>query len=433
MVDAAENRRLTETGPGTAAGAVLRSYWQPAALSEELTPERPVVRVTLMGERLVLFRDEAGELGLLEFRCAHRGADLSFGRREDGGLRCSFHGWLFDVHGSCLETPAEPEGSVFHTRVSQPSYPVVERNGIVWAWLGEGDPPDLPGFDCLVAPPEQVFAFKGLWDCNWLQAHEVGIDPAHASYLHRFLETEEEQYGLQFRATVADTGLSTTEVLREATVPKVTIEPTGYGFRLVTLRDLAEVGTHVRVTNCLFPNAVTIPMSNDMTITQWHVPIDDLSCYWYSMFVSYGDPVDAETMRAQRIEAVELPDYRPRVGRANNWGFDADEQLTVTYTGMGPDINVHDQWAVESPGPIFDRTREHLSPGDVGIRTHRRMLLAALTDPSADHLVGAGDPAALRGPAAIDAVTKDDDHDRCWRELEGTRRAATGWAPALAD
>jgi phthalate 4,5-dioxygenase oxygenase subunit len=432
VVDAGENRRLTETGVGTAAGTVLRRYWQPAALTEELSGERPVVKITLMGEQLVLFRDEAGELGLLERRCAHRGADLSFGRLEDGGLRCSFHGWLYDVFGSCLETPAEPEGSMFHTRVRQPSYPVVERNGIVWAWLGEGEPPELPGYDCLVAPREQVFAFKGLWECNWLQAHEVGIDPAHASYLHRFLENEEEQYGLQFRAPVADSGLATTQVMREATVPKVTVEPTAYGFRLVTLRSLGEVGTHVRVTNCVFPNAITIPMSNDMTITQWHVPIDDVSCYWYSMFVSYGDPIDAETMRAQRIEAVELPSYRPVVGRNDNWGFDPDEQTSVTYTGMGPDINVHDQWAVESPGPVFDRTREHLSPSDVGIRTHRRMLLAALADPTGDQLVGTDDPASLRGPAAIDAVTADDDHDRCWRELEGARRAAAGWAPELS-
>jgi len=432
-VDAGQNRLLTESGPGTAGGVVLRNYWQPAALTEELTDDRPVVPVRLLNEDLVLFRDEAGEFGLVQRRCAHRGADLSYGRLEDGGLRCPFHGWLFDVSGACLETPAEPDGSVFHTRVRQPGYPVVERNGIVWAWLGDGDPPDLPGFDCLQAPPEQVFAFKGMWDCNWLQAHEVGIDPAHASYLHRFLENEEEQYGLQFRATVADTGLTTTEVLREAAAPKVTTEPTSYGFRLVTLRDFRGEVTHVRVTNCLFPNAITIPMSNDMVITQWHVPIDDLTCYWYSMFVSYGDPVDRDKMRAQRIDAVELPTYRPVVGRAENWGFDPIEQITSTYTGMGPDINIHDQWAVESPGPIFDRTQEHLSPSDVGIRTHRRMLLAAIRDPNPANLIGTATPSALRGPAAIDAVTSGDDYDDCWRSSEGSRRRACGWAPALTD
>jgi len=170
-----------------------------------------------------------------------------------------------------------------------------------------------------------------------------------------------------------------------------------------------------------------------MTIMQWHVPVDDLRCYWYSMFVSYGDPVDAATLRAQRIEAVDLPLYRSRIGRSQRWGFDPAEQARTTYTGMGQDINVHDQWAVESPGPVYDRGHEHLSPVDVGIRTHRRMLLAAMRSPSLLTLVGAADPASLRGPAAIDAATTGSDYDDAWRRLEGQRRSRAGWAPDLAD
>jgi phenylpropionate dioxygenase-like ring-hydroxylating dioxygenase large terminal subunit len=309
---------------------------------------------------------------------------------------------------------------------------VVERNGIIWAWMGEGDAPLLPGIDAMIAPPAQVFAFKGMWDCNWLQAHEVGIDPSHASFLHRFLDDEEEQYGLQFRAALGETGLASTKLLREIANPEITVEPTDYGFRLVSLRDFRGEFTHVRVTNCLFPNAITIPMSGEMTITQWHVPIDDERCYWYSMFVSYGEPVDATKMRAQRIDAVELPLYTPRTGRHNDWGFDPEDQRN-TYTGMGSDINVHDQWAVESQGQIHDRTREHLTPSDIGIRTQRRMLMAAMKDPNERNLVGTADPGALRGPAAIDAVDIDDDHDKCWRDLETARREATGWAPSLAD
>lgn len=433
MVEADENRLLTETGPGTPGGSVLRRYWQPAALSEELVGDRPLVPVRLLGEDLVLFRDELGALGLLERRCPHRGADLAYGRLEDGGLRCAFHGWLFDVNATCLETPAEPVDSLLPTRVQHRSYPVVERNGIIWAWLAEGEPAVMPGFDCLVAPEGQVFAFKGMWQCNWLQAQEVGIDPAHASFLHRFLSDEDEQYGLQFRAVIANTGIPATKLLREVVNPEITVEATSYGFRLVTLRDFRGEFTHVRVTNCVFPNAITIPMSNEITITQWHVPIDDRTCYWYSMFVSYGDPVDADKMRAQRIGAVELPLYKPRTGRENDWGYDPHEQRTDTYTGMGPDINVHDQWAVESPGPIYDRTLEHLSPADLGIRTHRRMLLAALRDQTEENLTGTADPSALRGPAAIDAVDTNDDHNGCWRSLEQTRRTASGWAPDLMD
>jgi phthalate 4,5-dioxygenase oxygenase subunit len=310
---------------------------------------------------------------------------------------------------------------------------VVERNGIVWAWLGGGEPPPLPGFDCLVAPPTQVFSFKGMWDCNWLQAHEVGIDPAHAAFLHRFEDLDEEDYGRQFRAMVADTGIPVTKLMREAPAPTITAEPTSFGFRLRSLRDFHGRFTHVRVSNCIFPNAIAIAMSPTMTIMQWHVPIDDVRCYWYAMFVSYADPVDAATLRAQRIDAVDLPLYRSKVGRAQRWGFDPAEQASTTYTGMGQDINVHDQWAVESPGPLLDRTREHLSPTDVGIRTHRRLYLAALRDPSPATLIGTDDPAGLRGPAAIDAATSEDDFDVAWRRLETERRVRSGWAPALAD
>ena len=433
MVDAQENQLLTEVGAGTAGGELLRRYWQPAALSEELDKDRPVVAVRLLGEDLVLFRDELGELGLLDRMCAHRGADLTYGRLENGGLRCPFHGWLYDTGGTCLETPAEPIGSTLCSRVRQGNYPVIERNGIVWAWLGQAEPPKLPGFDAMVAPPEQVFAFKGMWDCNWLQAQEVGIDPSHASFLHRFLEDEDETYGLQFRATIADTGVPATKLLREAASPEIRLEPTAYGFRMVTLRDFRSEFTHVRVTNCIFPNAITIPMSNDIAITQWHVPIDDHSCYWYSMFVSYGDPVDADEMRSQRIDAVEMPTYKPTTGHGNNWGFDPEEQRTRTYTGMGSDINVHDQWAVESPGAIRDRSREHLAPTDVGIRAHWRLLLTALQKGGEGDFIGSQTPEALTGPAAIDAVDTTGDVEASWRSLEQARRDLAGWAPPLVD
>ena len=422
------NRLLTECGPGTPGGHVLRQYWQPAALAEELSGDRPVVPVTLLGEDLVLFRDEIGRLGLIGRACPHRGVDLSFGRLEDGGLRCPFHGWLFDVGGACLETPAEPATSEFHTRVRHCAYPVRERNGIVWAYLGDGEPPDLPGLDAFAAPATHVFAFKGMWGCNWLQAHEVGIDPSHAAFLHRFLEDDRDEYGLQFRDLIADTGVTVMKLMREASAPTITAEATPFGFRMRTLRDFRGEFTHVRISNCIFPNAITIAMSREMTITQWHVPIDDRRCYWYSMFVSFGEPVDADLMRAQRVSQVELPGYTPTTSAADRWGFDPDEQRTFTYTGMGRDINVHDQWAVESPGPIYDRTTEHLSPADVGIRTHRRLFLAAVHDPSPANLIGR-DGATVRGPAAIDAVTRSDDFDSAWRRQEAERRQACAWGP----
>ena len=205
MISAEQNDLITRVGSGTPAGQLLRRYWQPVAISDELAGLRPVKAVKLMGQDFVLFRDENGQLGMLDRDCPHRGADLAFGRVEDGGLRCPFHGWLFDVKGTCLETPAEPVGSKFCTRIKQSAYPVVEKSGVIFAYIGEGEPPAFAEFDCFVAPDSHTFAFKGLFECNWLQALEVGIDPAHASYLHRFFEDEDtsESYGKQFRSAAA--------------------------------------------------------------------------------------------------------------------------------------------------------------------------------------------------------------------------------------
>ncbi len=180
MMSPEQNELMTRVGPGTRCGALMRHYWHPVALADELPAERPAKAVRVLGQDFVLFRDERGRHGLLDRDCPHRGADLAFGRLEDGGLRCLFHGWLFDVDGKCLETPAEPEGSVLCQRVRQRSYPVVVKNGIVFAYLGEGEAPAFPDFDCFLAPGTHAFAFKGLIECNWLQALEVGIDPAHA-------------------------------------------------------------------------------------------------------------------------------------------------------------------------------------------------------------------------------------------------------------
>ena len=437
MISAEQNDLMTRVGPGTRAGQLLRSYWQPAALVEELQGRRPLKAVRLMGEDLVLFRDERGRYGMLDRHCPHRGADLAFGRLEDGGLRCAFHGWLFAVDGRCLETPAE-EGSRLCERIRQRSVPVVEKSGILFAYLGEGEPPAFPHFDCFVAPADYTFAFKGYLECNWLQAQEVGIDPAHASYLHRFFEDEDPSagYGRQFRSAPADSGMPMTKLLREHGRPEIRVERTDYGMRLVTLRRISEVQTHVRVTNVVFPQAFVIPMSPEMTISQWQVPVDDYSSYWYAVFTSFGAPVDKAHMRAQRLELYELPDYKPRLNRANNWGFDAAEQRSATFTGMGHDINVHDQWAVESPGRIQDRTRENLATSDRGIAMYRRMLLEAIEKRAAGDavpmVIGVDAAAALTGPAAIDGVAPADGVDDYWRAADLERRRRAGWAPSRA-
>ena len=427
MISAEQNELMTRIGPGTPAGKLLRRYWQPVALVDEMQGERPVKAVTVLGENWVLFKSN-GKYGLVERHCAHRGADLAYGRLEDGGLRCSFHGWLYDVNGKCIETPAEPEGSRLCEHIRLRACPVEERSGVLFAYLGAGAPPAFPHFDCFVAPDKYTFAFKGYWDCNWLQALEVGIDPAHASWLHKFFEDEDPaaSYGRQFRGTPSDSAMPISKVLREYDRPEIRVERTGYGMRLHTLRRISDAHTHIRVTNILFPQAFVIPMNAEMTISQWHVPVDDGGCYWYSIFTSFGAPVDKDTMRSQRLKTYPAPDYRPIFGRHNSWGFDVEEQKRRTYTGMGFDINIHDQWACESQGRIADRTRENLGSTDKGIVLYRRLLLDAIRKNEAGELVI--DTANASGPPAIDGIGPTASIDEYWKESDETRRKRSAWA-----
>ena len=440
MLSAEQNDLITRTNPGTKAGNLLRRYWQPAALVEELSGNRPIKPVRLMGEDLVMFKDGQGRYGLIARGCPHRGTDLAFGRLEADGLRCAFHGWKFDVNGKCLETPAEPEGSNLCANIRQKSYPVVEKSGILFAYMGPGEPPAFPDFDCFVAPDSHVFAFKGHIACNWLQALEVGIDPAHASFLHRFFEDEDTSasYGKQFRAASADSDMPMTKVLREFDRPQIEVERTDYGMRLFALRQISDTSTHVRVTNLVFPQTFNIPLSAEMTITQWHVPIDDVNCYWYAIFTSFAAPVDKAQMRAQRLELYTLPDYIPRLNKANNYGFDPQQQKTQTYTGMGFDINVHDQWAVESLGPIQDRTREHLGSTDKAIINYRSMLMKAIDQVEQGGekplMVLDGESArAIRGPITVDGVAPTTQWQAYWREADARKRRQAPWLAQAAE
>jgi phthalate 4,5-dioxygenase len=434
MLNAEQNRLVTETGPGTGCGDLMRHYWQPAALTEELTDKRPVVPVTLMGEDLVLYRGDDGEYGLIGRHCPHRGADLCFGRLEDGGLRCSFHGWLFDAQGKCIEQPAEPPGSNFHTKINHTAYPCIERNGIVFTYMGPGNPPPLPAFDCFEAPNEYTFAFKGFVDCNWLQLNEVGIDPAHASFLHRFFddETDDEAYGQQFRFSTEENDLAITKVLREYDCPEIDFETSETGLRLYALRRISDDEMHVRVTNQIFPNAIIIPISNDIMLTQWHVPIDDTTSWWYAIFSSFNEIVDKERMRNDRLELYTLPDYRPRKNRDNDYGYDPEEQQTKTYTGMGMDINVHDQWAVESLGKIQDRSAEHLGTTDKAIIANRKLMMKAIDavaqGGAPEISLRPADPAQCRGPVAIDTIAPAETWRDTWKKTAVERRARSPWA-----
>lgn len=437
MMSAQENDLITRIGPGTPCGTLMRRYWQPAALVDELDGPRPVKPLRLLGEDLVAFKDERGRYGMLDRHCPHRGADLAFGRCEDGGLRCAFHGWLFDVEGQCLETPAEPATSPLCSNIKQPAYPVIAKSGVLWTYMGPGVPPEFPSFDCFVAPDAYTFAFKGLWECNWLQALEVGIDPAHASYLHRFFEDEDPSkgYGKQFRAASMDSDMPMTRIMREFARPSIEVEETRYGLRIRTTRELGNETSHVRVTNQIFPHAISIPLSQEMMLTQWHAPVDDGTCYWYTVFTSFGKPIDKAAMRAQRLQVYELPDYRSKKNRSNDYGFDPHEQMHKTYTGMGEDINVHDQWAVEGQGRIQNRTREHLGSSDRAISAYRRLLRKSIAQVEKGErpilVVGEAEAASLRGPVTIDGIAPRDKKDSYASDIDRRRRERAEWPAAL--
>ena len=450
-----QNERLTRITPGTPCGQLLRQYWQPAALVDEFNSaldarmaDRPVKAIKLLGQDMVLFKDASGAWGLLDRDCAHRGADLSFGRLETaaqgGGLRCPFHGWKFAADGRCLETPAEPAGSKLCDRIRQRSYPVIEKSGVLFAWLGdmETTPPPLPEFDCFKAPESHSFAFKGLWHANWLQALEVGIDPAHPSYLHRFLQDEaledigSNAAGKQFRSAAAGSAdgenWPMTRIMREFAQPDISFIDKPWGMQLTALRRMTDKLTHVRVTQAIFPATFVIPLSETMTITQMHVPVDDTHTYWYSFFTSFAAPRDKEAMRAQRQQFIRLPDYVPKAGRHNNWGFDANEQMSTTYLGMGEeDINVHDQWAVESMGPIADRTREHLGTTDKVIMANRRALIKAIdTVQNGGTAPGIADAALahqMTGPDTVDGIAPSDDWQAWWQAAADAKRSGAPW------
>lgn len=457
------NHRLTRIGLGTPCGELMRRHWQPVALAAEFDPSldprmatRPIKPVRVLGQDLVLFKTGEHAYGLLDRDYPHRGADLAFARFEPAGftehgeagqacehpaaIRCPFHGWKFAADGTCLETPAEPLGSNLCKRVRQRGYPVVERAGVVYAWLGaEGtEPAAFAELDCYVAPPSHSFAFKGEWRCNWLQAFEVGIDPAHPSFLHRYFHDEsvDGQEGKQFRgASAGDVNgekWPMTRVMRECFRPEIRLSNTSVGFEITTLRRISDALTHVRVTQALFPHTFVIPLSETITITQCHVPIDDTCTHWYTIFTSYGAPLDQAQMRAQRQQTITLPDYKPNVGAHNQWGFNAAKHAD-TYLGMGDDINVHDQWAVESPGAISDRTREHLGTSDKVIMAYRRWLAQSIDAAAAEPQPGPTEPAQLapkQRARTFDGIEPSGDWAATWVAKEAARSMAAPWRGA---
>ncbi len=375
MIRREVNELLTQTGPGTPMGELFRQYWIPALHAEELDEnDGPPVRVKLLSERLIAFRDSEGRYGLMDEFCAHRGVSLWFGRNEEAGLRCVYHGWKYDVTGQCVEVPSEPENGSFCANVKLRSYPLVKVGDLLWTHMGDpAKRPDLPEYEFSQVPSEQTFTSKRWQECNWLQALEGGIDSSHVSFLHSgalntdplFKGSKGNQYNLGdlkpfFEVADVDGGL------------------------LVGARRNAEDGQYYwRITPFVLPAFTMVPPRGDHPVHgHFWVPIDDENCWVYSFDYhpvrSLTDAERSAMQQGQGVHSRNIPGtYRPEANKDNDYLMDREAQKRgETYSGV-EGIAIQDSSLQESMGPIVDRSKERLVPADSGIIKARQKLRKA--------------------------------------------------------
>ncbi len=375
MITQEENELLTQVGRGKPAGELLRRYWQPVALSEELPAGGAPVPVRILGEDLVLFRNDKGRPGLLGIHCSHRGTDLSYGRVEDGGLRCVYHGWLYDIDGRCLEQPGEPGGGEHRDSIRHPAYPCEEKGGVIFTYMGPGKAPLLPNYEFLGVPSDHRLICKMFHECSYQQANEGNIDPVHLSYLHRFLEDREERYRGVRGAEESHYNLVGRDV-----APTIDVELTDFGVRIYTTRKQPGDNVYLRVSYFILPNLSAFPgqTGGQGYSVNWHVPIDDTH-HWKYMFVfSREAPLDKAVIQQERSEIT--PDFRLVRNSSNRFMQDRESMKSKTYSGMGHGFQAHDVFATSSQGAIQDRTQEHVVSSDKAIVAARKLMVKAIRD-----------------------------------------------------
>jgi phthalate 4,5-dioxygenase len=370
------NELLTRTGPGAAAGDLFRHYWLPALLAEELPEDdSPPVRVKILSERLIAFRDSEGRYGLLDEFCPHRGASLWFGNVQECGIRCAYHGWKFDVDGRCLDVPSEPENSNFKNKVRTTAYPLVKVGDILWTYMGvpEEQPP-LPEFEFARVPPEQSYTSKRWQESNWLQALEGGIDSSHVSWLHSgglkndplFKGARGNQYNLNdlrpfFEVAEAEGGL------------------------FVGARRNAEDGNYYwRITPYVMPSFTIVPPRGDHPVHgHFWVPIDDVNCWVYTFDYHPTRALtheERENMKAGHgVHSANIPGtYRPIENKDVDYLMDREAQKSGEAFSGVRGIAQQDASLQESMGPIVDRSKERLVSSDTGIIKARQKLRKAI-------------------------------------------------------
>jgi phenylpropionate dioxygenase-like ring-hydroxylating dioxygenase large terminal subunit len=405
-MNAEQNRTLTQTGPGTPMGDLFRRYWLPVLLADELpAPDCAPVRVKLLSERLIAFQDSDGKYGLMDEFCAHRGVSLWFGRNEESGIRCPYHGWKYDTSGQCVEVPSEPAESGYCKKIKLKSYPMVELGGLLWTYMGPPElQPALPAYEWASVPASQRHISKRLQQCNYLQAMEGGLDSFHSTFLHRMSVGDDP---LLKRDPVS------AALLKADPHPEfVPLESPG-GLYIATRRNAGADDYYWRVTQWLMPCFNLFPPyeGNPYGGHAW-VPIDDEQSWTFSIDYHPERPLSFDEVAAMEagkgIHVSVIPGtFIPVANKQNDYLIDRDAQRERrTFCGV-TGIGEQDAAVQESMGPIEDRTAEHLVGTDNGIIMTRQRLLKAARAIQAGNAAPGTDAGAQRVRAFAAVLPKD--------------------------
>ena len=381
MITAPENDTLTQVGPGTPMGELMREYWIPAAMSTELKADGDPMRLMLLGEKLVAFRDSSGKVGIFDHRCPHRRASLFFGRNEQGGIRCVYHGWKFDTSGQCLETLNVPDPA-FKDHVRAKAYPAAERNGLIYAYMGKAAVlPPLPEIEPALADEKDVHIQFELRECNWLQAVEGELDTSHVGIMH-------------FGAVLAkDLDQDAHQKLLVANrAPEYKIAETDYGYIYGAYRPADEGKLYWRIGQFLMPFWTMPPINQLATnvLLRVYLPVDDQHTMVIAIVKNGAYPPSRMKLNEQIAGASQnypfLPNttdwlgrWRLRANQRNDFEIDREVQRTKSFTGI-EGVQLQDQAIQESMGPNADRPGEQLAPSDIMIVRVRRLLMQAVVD-----------------------------------------------------
>lgn len=415
MLSREENELLCRVEGDAAMGQMLRRYWLPVALSSDVAAGGAPRQATLLGERLVVFRDSDGEVGVLDEFCPHRGASLALARNENCTLQCIYHGWRVDRNGTIQETPTEPEDSTFASRLKHVAYTVREAGGVVWAYLGKpGTEPAFPEFDWTTSDEDFRIVLRGRIECNWVQALEGAIDSAHSNYLHA------DEIVPSTDGKVSDFAGSSVGRPSADGRPKLEAENTSYGFRYAAIRrPLVDPDKfkYVRTTLFVAPFHVLIPGTSSWSYMQAFVPIDDTHTMLYFIKTKIdGVPIDDDLRafhcaRAGMRPGVDVDDNLNKTRTPENfWLQDrAAMESGRSFSGI-VGVQMQDAAVQESMGPIFDRSREHLGQTDVAvIRMRRLMLASARAFLNGDAPLGLSEPVPHRKLAAEERIIEIDE------------------------